>query len=840
MGWMRLGWRFGGERGQFGGNRRGGMAMGGIEGLLDAMTLDEQVSLLSGADFWSLPAVARLGIGKLRVTDGPNGARGGGSLIGGVTSAAFPVGVALGATWNPGLLREIGAALADEVKSKGAHVSLAPTVNIQRSVTNGRNFECYSEDPVLTAELAVAYIQGLQGAGISATIKHFVGNESEIERTTMSSDIDERTLREVYLLPFEAAVKRGKTWAIMSSYNRLGGVYTAENEWLLTKVLREDWGYDGVVMSDWFGSRSTAPTVNAGLDLEMPGPSRDRGEKLVAAVAAGEVSAAMVRERAGNVLRLMERTGALSDVRVFEEQAIDRPETRALIRRAGAEAAVLLQNDGLLPLLQGGTLAVIGPNGKAAQIMGGGSAQLNPHYAVSPWQGLVAALGEAAVTFAPGCSNARFEPMFAGPLAVEFFAGRALHGPVLHRETMVDGTAFWFPPFAGGMVVPKDFSARLTGSFVPEVTGVHRVGVFCAGVARVLVDGVLVADAWTGWKPGRTFFEEGCDEVVGEVMLEAGRSHSVVVEFAAKAAANLAFAGLRFGIGHPMGEAEMAEAVRVAAAADRAVVFVGRTAEWDTEGADLLDIRLPGRQDELVAAVIAANPNTVVVLQTGGPVEMPWVGQARAVLQCWYPGQEAGNAIADVLMGDVEPSGRLAQTFPVRWADNPTHSQDPEIYPGLDGHVRYEEGVFIGYRHYDRMGTKALFPFGHGLGYSRFDLGAVRVDGPDAEGAVVLEVPVRNAGARAGAVVVQVYVSPAAAPVARPARELKGFVKLRVAPGESCVARVMLPARAFAWWDQAGQVWQVAAGNYGVSVGVSSADIRGQVTVTCPARQLEV
>ena len=811
-----------------------------IAALLAAMTLEEQVSLLSGADFWSLPAVERLGIHKLRVTDGPNGARGGGSLIGGVKSAAFPVGIALGATWNPDLLREVGAALADEVKSKGAHVSLAPTVNIQRSVTNGRNFECYSEDPVLTAELAVGMIEGLQGAGISAAVKHFVGNESEIERTTISSDIDERTLREIYLVPFEAAVKRARTWGLMSSYNKLGGTYTAENHWLLTSVLREDWGFDGMVVSDWFGSRSTAPTVNAGLDLEMPGPTRDRGEKLLAAVAAGEVSAATVRERCANVLRLMQRTGAIDDARVWEEQANDRPETRALIRRAGAEGAVLLQNDGLLPLPRAGTIAVIGPNAKVAQIMGGGSAQLNPHYAVSPWQGLVSKLGESALRFAPGCSNARFEPMFTGPLQVEFFAGRGVQGPVRHHETMQDGIAFWFPPFAGGTVASQDFSARLSGSFTPEASGMHRVGVFSAGSSRVLIDGALVADAWTGWKPGSTFFEEGCDEVVGEVVLEAGRAYRVVVEFAAKTSANLAFSALRFGIGRPMGDAEIAEAVAVAAAADRAVVFVGRNAEWDTEGSDLPDIRLPGRQDDLVSAVIAANPNTVVVLQTGGPVEMPWVAKARAVLQGWYPGQEAGNAIADVLLGDAEPSGRLAQSFPVRWADNPTHSQDCEIYPGLNGHVRYEEGLFIGYRHYDKIGTRALFPFGHGLGYTAFDLGAAQVSGPDAEGAVMVEVPVVNTGARAGAVVVQVYVSPPEAPVQRPARELKGFAKLTLADGATATARIRLDARAFAYWDQPAQGWQVAAGDYGLSVGLSSADIRDRAAVSCAARRIPV
>jgi beta-glucosidase len=332
-----------------------------VEAIMAGLTLPQAVSLLSGADFWSIQPDLALGLGALRVTDGPNGARGGGSLIGGVKTAAFPVGIALGATWNPDLAREIGAALAAQVKSKNAHVLLAPTVNIQRSVTNGRNFECYSEDPVLTAELAVAYIQGLQAEGVSATIKHFAGNESEIERTTISSQIDERTLREVYLIPFEAAVKHGKTWGIMSSYNKVNGTYAAENHWLLTEVLRGDWGFDGIVMSDWFGSRTTAPTVNAGLDLEMPGPTRDRGDKLLAAVAAGDVSEDIVMTRARAMLRLMARVGCLDDHRPFAESAHSTPELSALIRRAGAEGIVMLKNEGaLLPLPKTGTLAVIG------------------------------------------------------------------------------------------------------------------------------------------------------------------------------------------------------------------------------------------------------------------------------------------------------------------------------------------------------------------------------------------------------------------------------------------------------------------------------------------------
>lgn len=790
-----------------------------IEPILDAMSLEEQVVILSGADFWSVAGNARLGTGWLRVTDGPNGARGGGSLVGGVKSAAFPVGIALGATWDPALAREIGQALAEEVKSKGAHVSLAPTCNIQRSVTNGRNFECYSEDPFLTGELAVGYIQGLQGQGISATIKHFVGNESEIERTTMSSDIDERTLREVYLVPFEAAVKRGKTWAIMSSYNKVNGVYAAENHWLLTKVLREDWDYDGVVMSDWFGSRSTEPTVNAGMDLEMPGPSRDRGYKLVAAVKAGFVSEAKVRERARNMLQLMARVGSLDDHRAHLEVAEDRPEHRALIRRAGAAGAVLLKNDGLLPLARKGTLAVIGPNAKVAQIMGGGSAQLNPYYRVSPWDGLVNALGAAALTYAPGCSNQRFEPMLIGDFKVEFFAGKVAQGLPVHSETLTDFMAFWIPPLGGGKVDPVNFSARVTGSFTPEASGLHRVGVFAAGYSKVFVDGHLIANAWDGWKKGRTFFEEGCDEVVGEVVLEAGRAHLVTVEFCNKPADNLVFSGIRVGIGKPMGDAEIAEAARVAGAADRAVVFVGRSGEWDTEGSDLDGIGLPGRQDELVAAVLAANPQTVIVLQTGGPVEMPWIDAAPAILQAWYPGQEAGNAVADVLLGAAEPGGRLAQTFPKLWAHNPTHSQDREIYPGLNGHVRYEEGVFIGYRHYDRAGTEPLFAFGHGLSYASFALSDVAVDGSGVTATVT------NTGARAGSTVVQVYVGDLEASVPRPVKELKGFAKLHLAAGASLEVQIALDARAFAFFDVTVGQWRVEAGAFEVSVGFAADDL---------------
>lgn len=798
-----------------------------IDRMVKDLTLAEKVSLLSGEDFWSVPAIDRLGIGKLRVTDGPNGARGGGSLIGGVKSASFPVGIALGATWDVPLVTEIGAALAQEVKSKGAHMLLAPTVNIHRSVTNGRNFECYSEDPVLSAELAVGYIAGLQGQGIGATIKHFAGNESEIERTTISSEIGERALREIYLIPFEYAVKKAGTWGVMSSYNRLNGTFTSEHNWLLSTVLRDEWGYDGIVMSDWFGSHSTAPTVNAGLDLEMPGPPRDRGPKLIDAVKAGEVSMETLDQRVRAMLRLMERVGSLDDHRPHEERADDRPEHRALIRRAGAAAAVLLRNDGVLPLAGNGKLAIIGPNAKTAQIMGGGSAQLNAHYRVSPWEGLVSSRGETNLVYAPGCTNHRFEPVLQGRLKVEYFANQTLDGAPVHTETMDSATAFWIGHIAGGKVDPLHFSARIRGSFTPDHSGEHRVGIYAAGFAKVFIDGQLVADAWTNWTKGRTFFEEGCDEVVGTLDLVAGRAYEVVIEFATKAFATLGLAAFACGIGRPLGDDAIAEAVRVAKSAETALVFIGRNGEWDTEGSDLPGIVLPGRQNELVDAVASANPKTVVILQTGGPVEMPWADKVAAIVEAWYPGQEAGNAIADVLTGAVEPGGRLPQTFPVRWADNPAHSQDREVYPGLDGKVRYEEGIFVGYRHYDKVGMTPLYPFGFGLGYTSFALSDLVIDdtGFESDGKVIVSLTAANTGAREGSTVVQLYVSDDQSTEPRPDKELKAFEKVHLQPGEKRSVTFMLSARDFAWYREAAHHWLVEAGSFTIRVGQSSADL---------------
>ena len=807
-----------------------------IDDILDRMTLEEQVSLLSGADFWTTVPVERLGIPKIKVTDGPNGARGAGSLVAGVNAACFPVAIALGATWCPALVERMGVALAGQAKSKGASVLLAPTVNIHRSGLNGRNFECYSEDPLLTAELAVAYIQGVQSQGIAATIKHFAGNESEIERQTMSSDIDERALREIYLAPFEQAVKRAGVMAVMSSYNRLNGTYTSEHPWLLTKVLRGEWGFDGIVMSDWFGSHSTAATVNAGLDLEMPGPTRDRGEKLVAAVRNGEVKPETVRQAARRILTLLDRVGAFKQAPDLSEHALDLPQDRALIRKIGAEGAVLLKNDGILPLQKAGLghVAVIGPNAAEARVMGGGSAQIAAHYRISPLEGIRQALSNAnSIHHASGCRNNRLINVFSGEMRVEYFAGRDLAGPVVATETAHKGEFFWFD-LPSAKLDPNDFSARMTASYIPAESGEHVFGMTNAGLARLYVDGKLVVNGYDGWARGDNYFGTANVEQRQGIHLDAGQRYQVVVDYCSSAVTEegINLTAVRFGVEKPLGEDAMMDAVEKARDADVVLLFVGRDGEWDTEGLDLPDMRLPGRQEELIERVAAANANTVVVLQTGGPIEMPWLDKVRAVLQMWYPGQELGHAVADVLFGDAEPGGRLPQTFPKRLLDNSAIVGDAAVYPGKDGHVRYAEGVFVGYRHHDKRGVEPLFPFGFGLGYTRFSWANLQASAMHmVEEGVTVTIDVTNTGDRTGFELVQLYVRPLGSTVERPDKELRAFAKLRLAPGETGTALLVVRPRDLSYFDEQVGAFRAAAGRYELLAAANAADIRSAVTI---------
>ncbi len=706
-----------------------------VEELPGQMTLQEKVALLAGTHDWYTVPVERLGIPSLKMTDGPNGARGAGGFTGGVKAACFPAEISLASTWNIDLLERIGQALAREAQMKGAQVLLAPTVNIQRSPLGGRNFECFSEDPYLSARLAVAYITGLQREGVGASIKHYVCNDEEFERFSISSEVRERALREIYLLPFRAAVRETQPWTIMAAYNLVNGIPASENSYLLTEVLRQEWGFDGVVVSDWFFSvKSTAASVNAGLDLEMPSP-RWRGEKLLEAVERGEVTETTIDTSVRRLLQLLAKAGLFEHTEQVPEQALDLPEHRALIREAGAEGIVLLKNErNLLPLQREHftSLAMIGPNARVAQIMGGGSAQVNAHYAVTPLDSIMAKVGDhVTVRYEQGCTNYKLLPLLdselllAGTegtehgLAIEFFNTLDLEGPPVQREIQPKSELSWFGEMPAG-VNPQQFSLRATGRFTPQESGAYTFGLISIGRSRLSIDGQKVIENWIEQTHGGDFLGMGGKEVQATVTLEAGRAYLLTLELAKSEAVPLG--AIHLGCLPPEPADTIERAVALAAAADVAIVCVGFGGEWQSEGSDRANMDLPGKQDALVEQVAAANPRTIVVLNTGSPITMPWLDKVGAVVQAWYPGQECGNAIADVLFGDTNPSGKLPQTFPVRLEDNPAYLD----FPGENGKVYYGEGLFVGYRSYDKKKIAPLFPFGFGLSYTIFSCAGVR------------------------------------------------------------------------------------------------------------------
>ncbi|MXZ84830.1 MAG: glycoside hydrolase family 3 protein [Acidimicrobiia bacterium] len=784
-----------------------------IETRLAALTTEEKADLVAGEAIWTTKSFPAAGIPAIGVTDGPNGARGGGLLGTGTATACIPAGAVLGATWDPELVERLGGLLGDEARAKGCRVLLAPTINLHRNPLGGRNFECYSEDPILSGLVAAAFVRGVQSRGVATTPKHFAANDSEFERNTIDSQVDERTLRELYLVPFEYAVIEGGTWGLMSAYNRLNGTFCSENEWLLNQVLRQEWGFDGFVVSDWFAARSTAASARAGLSLEMPGPGQwyNRGP-ISEALAAGEMDEGHLDRIAGDVLRLLERTGAFDGPDGCEpgrEDELDRPEDRALVRQAAAAGTVLVANNGVLPLdpSMSGTLAVIGPNARKAQIMGGGSATVQAYRNVSLMDALGEEYGHLDISYSQGCDIERSlialsAPMLKGKLRLEYFNGHDWSGPVVHtRESASAEMVFFGEPGPG--VNPEAFSVRASGVLVAEDTGEYSLGLVQLGRCRVLLDGQVVLDATEGeYAKGDDFFGMGSEVITSPVQLTAGREAPIVIEYSSRDSFMLC--GARVGLKSQVDRDLIGEAVEAATAADVAVVVVGTNSDWETEGRDRDSFDLPGDQPELIKQVAAANPNTVVVVNTGGACNLDWADEVAGVLVAGFGGQEMGNAVADVLFGQADPGGRMTMTVPARYEHNPAYLN----YPGENGVVRYGEGLHIGHRWFDARAIEPAVPFGHGLSYAAFEWSAPRVTGGgDAEMAdpVIVEVDVVNTSDRSGSDVVQVYVEPPPSLLHRPVRELKGFAKVHLAPGERTTARIVLTRRAFAYYDPGDQ-----------------------------------
>jgi beta-glucosidase len=765
------------------------------------------------------------------VTDGPNGARGTEETMG-QTSACFPAGIALAATWNTELVHRIGQALGDETKAKGAHLLLGPTVNMHRIPLSGRNFELYSEDPYLAGRMVTAYIQGLQSRGVGACLKHFVGNESEFERQTINSVVNERPLREIYLKPFEMAVRDANPWSLMSSYNKLNGVFACENPRLLKDILKGEWQFDGLVVSDWFGTYGPG-IVGNGLDLEMPGPARWMGEYALAAVRSGRISESEIDDSVRRLLRLLQRVGAFEQPELQPEQALDLPEHRQVIREAAAEAIVLLKNENdILPLAADRitSIAVIGANAARPAIIGGGSAAVTPHYAVKPLDAITQRAGEAIkVEYATGIPLHRMMPLIDTRLlkaddgrsgfTVETFdnadlAGEAVERLVINRMS-IDFTS---------RVLPKTnrqrFSVRLSGTFTPEQTGRHTFGLEGSGHHRLVLNGNELIDCWTD----RSLFTPAWTraEKTAEIDLVAGKAYRLTVEYAVETTSP--WRRLRIGCLPPVSPTLLADAVALAARSDVAIVFAGTTNEWEGEGSDRPDLNLPCGQNELIEHISDVNRNTIVVLNTGAPVAMPWLDQVAAVLEGWFAGQEAGQAITDVLFGDVNPSGKLPQTFPQRLADTPAYLN----YPGENGAVYYGEGLFIGYRYYDRKDIAPLFPFGYGLSYTTFAYSKLVCSAAQyaATDDIRISVDVRNTGRRAGQEVVQLYLHDVQSSLHRPDKELKAFEKVRLQPGETKTVTFVLDREALSFYDPAQKQWVAEPGEFEVLVGSSSRQIQ--------------
>ena len=700
-----------------------------VQDLLGRMTLQEKVAMLSGADWMQSVANERLGIPSIKMADGPIGIR---SWTGPssetnregarnkVTTTAFPAGVAMAATWDTDLLRNEGQAIGQEVKALGRDMILGPTVNINRTPLWERNFEGYGEDPYLTGRLAVAYIKGVQGEGVIATVKHFAANNQEFERHRINAVVGERALHEIYFPAFKAAVEEAGVWSVMSAYNKLNGVYCAENSFLLKDVLQKEWGFKGFVVSDWGSTYSTAGTVNAGMDLEMPGgepmqnwlkkPKTQAAgngggwlvaEKVLAEISAGKISAATIDDNVGRILRVIFVSGqfdkphSAGGVGVGD---IDTPEQRAVARKAATESIVLLKNllkngGDLLPLdaAKIHSLVVIGPNAAVARTGGGGSSLVSPKYSVTPLKGIQDRAGQ--------------------------------------------------------------------GVQVSNVLGV----------------------AMEGEDPSKDTAEAR--------------------------------------------EQLRNEAVNAAAKADAAVIVVGRSPALESEGFDIKSLDLPGGQDDLIEAVAKVNQHTVVVINAGGPVIMSkWIAQVPAVVDMWYGGQEGGNAIADVLFGQANPSGKLPVSFVKEWKDSPAYGH----YPGENLQVDYAEGIYVGYRYFDKQNVEPLFPFGYGLSYTKFSYSDLKISPSETSPGQPVEVSVRvrNSGSRSGAEVVELYVHDGHASVDRPVRELKGFQRVELAAGETKEVHFTLDRAAMAFYSTAKKDWVTEPGEFEILVGSSSRDLR--------------
>ncbi|KAL2208837.1 glycoside hydrolase family 3 protein [Sarocladium strictum] len=820
-----------------------------VDHVLSQLKQNEKIALLSGIDFWHSHAIPEHNVPSLRVTDGPNGIRGT-KFFAGVPAACLPCGTALAATFDKKLMRRAGELLGDEALAKGAHVWLGPTMNMQRSPLGGRGFESFSEDPYLSGAIGTAMVLGCESTGVIATPKHFVGNDQEHERRAVDCIVTPRALREIYLRPFQLVARDAKPGALMTSYNKINGKHVAEDPDMVQNLIRGEWQWDPLIISDWLGTYSVVGAMEAGMDLEMPGPTRYRGKYIDSAVQARLLKQSTIDARARRVLAFAKRC---SEIKVSEEEVgRDFPEDRALNREICANSIVLLKNDEqILPLPKTvKKVALIGSHVRVPAISGGGSAALLPYYAVSLYDAVKELLPEASIIHETGCYAHSMMPAVSTQLqggALVHFYNEPPTDPerkILGEET-IKSASFQLMDYNNAPGLNKQlFWGTLYADFVPTATGTWEFGLTVFGTANLYVDDQLVVNNTTNQRKGTAFFGKGTVEEVGEIQMEEGKTYKLRIEFGSANTTTMETIGMvNFGGGAvhlgailKMDPEQMVlQAIEAAKNADCTIICAGLSGEWESEGFDRPHMDLPPGVDDMITRVLEAAPNAVVVNQSGTPITMRWADKAKAIVHAWYGGNETGHGMTDVIFGDVSPSAKLSLSWPYDNKHNPAYLH----YESVNGRVLYGEDIYVGYKFYDKTERETRFPFGHGLSYTTFELSndaqvevQPKIFTPESPSVAIVKV--KNTGKVAGAQVLQAYIAAPNSPTGRPLKELFGFEKAFLQPGEEQEVRIPIDQYATSFWCEIESMWKSEAGSYDILIASSSKEILGKGEMVVP------
>ncbi len=792
-----------------------------IDDLIAKMNLKEKIAMLHGRGF-EVPGNKRLSIPPLKMSDGPAGVRWG-------KATAFPAPIALAATWDISLIKKVGKIMAKELKAYGRNVFLAPCINIHRIPIGSRNFESYGEDPFLTGQIAAGFIKGVQGEHVITCVKHFTANNQEWNRTKIDVIVSERALREIYFPAFKTAVQKGGVQCVMSAYNKVNGDYCSANKYLLTDVLKKEWGFKGFVVSDWGATHSTVKSAEAGLDMEMPF-GKFFGYKLIDAVKTGKISETIINEKVRRILRAMFKTGVFSRSNIEENNskifAIIKKHT-SFAREVAEKSMVLLKNkDNILPLKANKikSIAIIGPNAEYPRTGGGGSAMVKPFYSVSPVKGILNIINDKTKVYYASGTNIKgdiipvdskyLKSYGENGLYGEYFTNGNLKGePALKLvdEELYFNWSYDLPdPSLGKGDDSNEFSVRWKGELIPPVSGIYKLKFLSDGGVRVYINNKLVLKRWK--EPQKTM-EISLKTV--DYNFKSGEKYNIKIEYSA----SWSVSEFKFGWDIP-GRDMIKEAVSIAKKSDIVLLFLGLSPHFETESRDRDSMEIPN-QNRLVEEVYKANPKTIVVLINGTPLDInEWADKVPAILEAWYPGQEEGNAIASVLFGKSNPSGKL----PFSWYKKPEDCLGFKGYKDKSMKAVYYDDIFVGYRYLDKNNIKPLFPFGYGLSYTDFQYSNTRIEKQNNK--IIVNFNVKNTGKYYGGEVAQIYVSPPESKIIRAARELKGFKKIYLSPNEEKQVSIAIDNDSLRYYDEKSKRWVMQTGEYKILIGSSSQDIR--------------